>query len=137
MIRHGVSRVSSKSKTMKPSPVHTKNTQASRTHSGRRGNAHIPRMELEQRPRHLTVVNEDSLLEMRAGDVIFLDESSSMRTMVESYFFAVLSCPGCGTLGLITFPQYNGIQPLICGADNCSCRFRILEKARFEYLPVS
>jgi hypothetical protein len=122
---------------MKPGPIHAKHTQASRTHSRRRGSAHIPKMELEQRPRGLTIVNEDSLLEMRAGDVIFLDESSSMRPVVETYFFAVLSCPGCGTLGLITFPQYKGIQPVICGADDCSCRFRILEKARFEYLPAS
>jgi len=83
------------------------------------------------------VVAEDSLLEMRAGDVIFLDESVSMRPMVESDFFAVLSCPGCGTLGLITIPQYNGVQPVICGADDCSCRFRIVGEVQFEFLPAS
>jgi hypothetical protein len=96
-----------------------------------------PKMELGSRPEGPNPVTEDSLLYMRAGDIIFLDESSSLRPLVETDFFAVLSCPCCGTSGLITPPQYRGVEPVICGSDACSCRFRISEKMRFEFLPAN
>lgn len=96
-----------------------------------------PKMELKTRPSLLNNVGEDSLLLMYPGDIILLDESASLRPLVEEAFFAVLSCPGCGTPGLVTLPQFSGIEPVICGSDNCSCRFRIIEKSRLEYLPVN
>lgn len=74
---------------------------------------------------------------MAPGDVIFLDETESLRTAVESIFFAVLACPACGTLGLITSAQYGGALPVSCGSNQCSCRFRIDEGSRFIYLPVN
>ncbi len=96
-----------------------------------------PKMELTSRPATLNTVTEDSLLLMHAGDVIFLNESASLRPMVETAFYAILSCPGCNTPGLITMPQYYGIETVICGSDVCSCRFRIAEESRFEYLPAN
>jgi hypothetical protein len=82
-------------------------------------------------------VTEAVLLEMRRGDLILLDESNLLRPLVEALFFAVLACPDCGALGLITVPQYSGIHPVTCGADDCSCRFRIMDKSRFEFSPVN
>ena len=127
----------SKTKAKKPDLMTGNRSHRRRLASSVRPGARIPKMEPEHRPGQLNVVTEDSLLEMRAGDVIFLDESVSMRSMVESDFSAVLSCPGCGTLGLITIPKFNGIQPVICGADDCSCRFQIVRKAQFEFLAAS
>ena len=99
--------------------------------------APFPNMELISLPAQLNPVSDESLLAMRPRDVIFLDDYDSLRPLVESVFFAVLSCPGCGTLGLITIRQYSGLALVICSADFCSSQFRIVEKSRFQYLPAS
>jgi hypothetical protein len=95
------------------------------------------KMELKPHPSILNNVGEGSLQLMNPGDIILLDESASLRPMVEQAYFAVLSCPCCGTPGLVTIPQYCGVEPVTCGSDSCSCRFRIIEKSRLEYLPVN
>jgi len=74
---------------------------------------------------------------MAPGDFVFLGEAESLRSAVESIFFAVLACPACGALGLITSAQYGGLAPVTCGSNQCSCRFRIDEGGRFVYLPVN
>jgi hypothetical protein len=74
---------------------------------------------------------------MDAGDIILLSEADSLRAAIEKVFFAVLACPACGTLGCITAAQYFGAAPIICGSDQCSCRFRIDGKNHFVYLPVN
>src|SRR3990172_2259273 len=66
-------------------------------------------------PAGLRHVEEAALWSMAPGDVIFLGETESLRTAVESIFFAVLACPVCGTLGLITSAQYVGAVPVVCG----------------------
>ncbi len=99
--------------------------------------ARFPKMELISIPTHMNPVSDESLQAMHPGDVIILDDYDSLRPLVESVFFAVLSCPGCGTLGLITIRQYCGLALVICGSDFCSCQFRIVEKSRFQYLPAS
>ncbi len=38
-------------------------------------------------------------------------------------FVAVLACPGCGTVGLITRRQLHGYESMICGGDSCSAEF--------------
>lgn len=97
----------------------------------------IPKMEQVSLPAELHPISDELLLAMHPGDIVFLDDSESLRPMVETAFFAVLSCPGCGTLGLITIPQYCGTALVVCGSDCCSCQFRILEKSRLQYLPAS
>ena len=62
--------------------------------------------------------------------------AARLRHAVESVFFALLACPVCGTLGLITAAQYFGNLPVTCASDLCSCRFRIREQSRMSYLPV-
>ncbi len=51
-------------------------------------------------------------------------------------FCAVLSCPQCGTLGLITEGQYLGQDSVLCGSGLCSCHFFIHDHSFIEYLPV-
>ena len=81
-------------------------------------------------------LDEFALGTMDPGDIILLAEAESLRSAVESIFFAILACPRCGTLGLITSSQYFGAEPVICGSKLCSCRFRIDNKTRLVYLPV-
>ena len=98
---------------------------------------HISKMEQILLPTELNPIPDELLLAMHPGDIVFLDDSESLRPMVENAFFAALSCPGCGTLGLITIPQYLGVTLVICGSNFCSCQFRIVEKCRLKYLPAS
>ena len=95
----------------------------------------IPKMEQILLPVELNPISDELLLAMHPGDIVFLDDSESLRPMVEYAFFAVLSCPGCGALGLITIPQYFGSALVICGSDTCSCQFRIVEKSHLQFLP--
>jgi len=37
----------------------------------------------------------------------------------------VMSCPRCGTLGLITRRQLCGGEAMICGGDECSAEYRL------------
>ena len=82
-------------------------------------------------------VFEDSVSDLSPGDIILLDESKCLRSQVESDFFAVLACPQCGTLDLITPLQYFGGVAVICGSNLCSCRFRIDDESRVVYLPAN
>ncbi len=51
-------------------------------------------------------------------------------------FWAILACPQCGTLGLITEPQFLGKDSVVCGSALCSSHFFISDRARFDYLPA-
>ena len=88
-------------------------------------------------PSSLRHVPEETLGSMAPGDLVFLGESESLRSAVESIFFAVLACPACGALGLITSAQYAGLAPVTCGSSQCSCRFRIDEEGQFVHLPLN
>jgi len=110
---------------------------------GRRGSCRSrPRSDSARRqwssqPLRLHHVDELSLATMDPADIILLEEADSLRAAVESVFFAILACPACGTLGLITLSQYQVGAPVICGSNRCSCRFRIDNKTRLIYLPVN
>lgn len=82
-------------------------------------------------------VFDESASQLQPGEIIVLHESESLRSQVESDFFAVLACPQCGTLDLITPSQYFGAVPVICGSNLCSCSFRIRDESRLVYLPVN
>ena len=89
------------------------------------------------RPLTLHHVEENGLTSMQPADVITLEGSERFRHSVDPAFFAVLACPKCGTLGLITSQQYFGIIPVICGSRLCPCRFRIKDESQLVYLPVN
>ena len=40
-------------------------------------------------------------------------------------FVAVMSCPRCGTLGLITRRQLYAGERMICGGDICSAEYKL------------
>jgi len=90
--------------------------------------------EITPAPETLHHVDENALSAMQPGDILMLDRVASLRAQVESDFLAVLACPQCGQLSLITPPQYFGTIPVLCGSAACSCRLRIEERRRFVYL---
>ena len=91
-------------------------------------------VEITPAPETVHHVDEDALSAMQPGDILMLDRVPSLREQVESNFLAVLACPHCGQLSLITPPQYFGAIPVLCGSTACSCRLRIEDRSRFVYL---
>jgi hypothetical protein len=91
-------------------------------------------VEITPAPETLHHVDEDALSAMQPGDILMLERVPSLRAQVESDFLAVLACPQCGQLSLITPAQYFGSIPLLCGSTACSCRLRIEDRRRFVYL---
>ena len=88
-------------------------------------------------PASLHYVLDDSPNHLTPGDIIVLKDSLTLRGQVESDFFAVLACPRCGILDLLTPAQYFGVVSVICGSDSCSCTFRIENESRIVYLPAN
>jgi hypothetical protein len=88
-------------------------------------------------PESLHHVFDDSPQHLTPGDIIVLNDSQALRAQVEPDFFAVLACPQCGTLDLLTPAQYFGVASVICGLHSCSCSFKIEDESRIVYLPVN
>jgi hypothetical protein len=82
-------------------------------------------------------IPEESMERMGAGDILLLDATISLRSLVDSVFYALLACPACGKLELITQSQYSGTEAVICGHSDCSSHFRITQKRHFNFLPVN
>jgi uncharacterized protein YbaR (Trm112 family) len=80
---------------------------------------------------------EESLTWMAPGDILLLNGTPSLRELVDPAFYAMLACPLCGKLDLISHRQYCGTDSVICAHDDCSCHFRIDQKQHFTYLPVN
>lgn len=70
----------------------------------------------------LNVLNEWIPEEMHPGTLFLLENAGEMGDADDPYW-AVLACPSCGTLGLITRRQLSGLLPVICGSDTCSAQF--------------
>lgn len=70
----------------------------------------------------ITVLNEWIPEQMEPGTIFVLENAGELGEKEDPYW-AVLSCPSCGTLGLITRKQAGGLLPVICGSDNCSAQF--------------
>jgi len=62
--------------------------------------------------------------QMSPGTVFVLDNPGESGDAADP-FWAVLACPSCATIGLITRNQMVGILPVICGSDQCSGQFFI------------
>ena len=65
--------------------------------------------------------------QMQPGTVFVLENAGEVGQGEDPYW-AVLACPGCGTLGLITRRQMAGLIPVICGSDTCSAQFFIRDE---------
>ena len=64
--------------------------------------------------------------QMGPGAMFVLENAGEVGESDDPYW-AVLACPACGTLGLITRRQIAGLIPIICGSDQCSAQFFLLE----------
>ncbi|HEX5235712.1 MAG TPA: hypothetical protein VFW25_10325 [Silvibacterium sp.] len=60
--------------------------------------------------------------QMEPGTLFLLENAGSLGDTRDPYW-AVLACPGCGSLGLITRAQFAGLQSMICGSDHCSLEY--------------
>jgi hypothetical protein len=64
--------------------------------------------------------------QMEPGTLFMLENAGSLGD-VRNPYWAVLACPCCGTLGLITKAQFAGLESMICGAGNCSAEYYLRE----------
>src|SRR5437660_71125 len=72
----------------------------------------------------VAVICEWSPEYMEPGTIFVLENAGEVGEKEDPYW-AVLSCPDCGTLGLITRKQIAGLLPVICGSGQCSAQFFI------------
>lgn len=70
---------------------------------------------------------EEWIPEQMAPGTIFVMEAVNEAEALGNPYCAVLSCPRCGCLGLITRGQYAGMQPMICGSPQCSAEYLLCE----------
>ena len=62
--------------------------------------------------------------QMEAGSMFVLENAGTVGNSDDPYW-AVLSCPECATLGLVSRRQFVGLIPVICGSEKCSAQFLI------------
>ena len=72
----------------------------------------------------LNILTEWIPEQMQPGTVFVLENAGEVGKNEDPYW-AVLSCPDCATLGLITRKQIAGLLPVICGSEKCSAQFFI------------
>ena len=70
----------------------------------------------------LNILNEWIPEQMQPG-TLFVLENAGEEGQGEDPYWAVLACPSCGTLGLVTRRQVVGLVPVICGSDQYSAQF--------------
>jgi len=76
---------------------------------------------------------EEWIPERMDPGTIFVLENQTASPHAQNPFVAVMSCPRCGTMGLITRRQLVGVEPMICGGDSCSAEYQLDgEKIRFR-----
>jgi hypothetical protein len=75
----------------------------------------------------LSIINEWIPEQMEPGTVFVLENAGAVGEREDPYW-AVLSCPSCGTLGLITRKQMAGLLPTICGSATCPAQFFIKDE---------
>jgi hypothetical protein len=84
-----------------------------------------------------SMVAELNLLEvwipeqMEPGTLFMLENTGKLGE-AENPFCAVLACPACGSLGLITRKQCFGLESMICGSDRCSSEY-FLDEGKIRY----
>jgi hypothetical protein len=68
---------------------------------------------------------EEWIPERMDPGTVFVLENQSHLGHAQNPFVAVMSCPRCGTMGLITRRQLRGNETMICGGDVCSAEYRL------------
>jgi hypothetical protein len=72
----------------------------------------------------LSVLSEWIPEQMEPGTIFVLENAGQIGD-TDDPFWAVLACPGCGKLGLVTRKQIAGLLSVMCGSDQCSAEFFI------------
>ena len=72
--------------------------------------------------------------QMQPGTLFLLEHGELGKP--ENPYWAVLACPSCGSLGLITRQQCAGLEAMICGGESCSAEY-FLEDGHIRYRPPS
>ncbi len=72
----------------------------------------------------INFLNEWIPEQMDPGTMFVLENAGEIGEKDDPYW-AVLACPSCGVMGLITRKQIAGLIPVICGSDQCSAQFFI------------
>jgi hypothetical protein len=70
----------------------------------------------------LSILNEWIPEQMEPGTIFVLENAGDVGEKDDPYW-AVLACPACGQLGLVTRKQVGGLLPVICGSERCSAQF--------------
>ena len=78
---------------------------------------------------------EEWIPERMSPGTIFVLENQSRIGAKQNPYVAVMSCPQCGTMGLITHRQLVGAEIMICGGDVCSAEYQ-LDGETIRYRPV-
>lgn len=73
--------------------------------------------------------------QMEPGTLFMLERGGEMGS-AENPYLAVLACPSCGSLGLVTRQQCAGLESLICGSATCSAEY-YLEGRTIRYRTAS
>jgi hypothetical protein len=68
---------------------------------------------------------EEWIPERMDPGTVFVLENQAKLGHAQNPYVAVMSCPRCGTLGLITSRQLSGSETMICGGDLCSAEYRL------------
>ena len=75
----------------------------------------------------ITVLSEWIPEQMGPGTIFVLENAGDMGDTNDPYW-AVLACPACGVLGLVTRKQVVGLLPILCGSDNCSAQYHLRDE---------
>jgi hypothetical protein len=75
----------------------------------------------------LSILSEWIPEQMEPGTIFVLENAGDVGDQEDPYW-AVLSCPTCGQLGLVTRKQVAGLVPVICGSDKCPAQFFIRDE---------
>ena len=68
---------------------------------------------------------EEWIPEKMDPGTVFVLENQAKLGQAQNPYVAVMSCPRCGTIGLITRRQLCNGEAMICGGDLCSAEYRM------------
>jgi hypothetical protein len=68
---------------------------------------------------------EEWIPERMDPGTVFMLENQAKLGNAQNPYVAVMSCPRCGTMGLITRRQLCAGETMICGGDVCSAEYRL------------
>ncbi len=68
---------------------------------------------------------EEWIPEKMDPGTVFVLENQSKLGHAQNPYVAVMSCPRCGTMGLITRRQLCAGDAMICGGESCSAEYKL------------